>query len=71
MTRLSPVSRDELIRRLRDLGFLGPFSGGRHQFLVRGTVRVILPNPHRSEIGADLLSRILREAGITREEWLG
>ena len=71
MTRLSPVGRDELIRRLRDLGFLGPFSGGRHQFLVRGTVRVILPNPHRSEIGADLLSRILREAGITREEWLG
>ena len=71
MTRLSPVGRDELIRRLRDLGFLGPFSGGRHQFLVRGTVRVILPNPNRSEIGADLLSRILREAGITREEWLG
>jgi predicted RNA binding protein YcfA (HicA-like mRNA interferase family) len=71
VTRLSPVGRDELIRRLRDLGFLGPFSGGRHQFLVRGTVRVILPNPHRSEIGADLLSRILREAGITREEWLG
>ena len=70
MSRLSPVSRDELIRRLRELGFTGPYTGGRHQFLVRETTRLILPNPHRSDIGADLLARILREAGVSREEWL-
>ena len=70
MSRLTPVSRRELVQRLRELGFEGPFSGGRHEFMVRGEVRLILPNPHRQEISPDLLSRILRQAGIEREEWL-
>ncbi|HSF38193.1 MAG TPA: type II toxin-antitoxin system HicA family toxin [Thermoanaerobaculia bacterium] len=70
MTRLLPISRRELVQRLRERGFEGPFTGGRHEFMVRGTVRLILPNPHRQEISADLLSRILRQAGISREEWL-
>jgi predicted RNA binding protein YcfA (HicA-like mRNA interferase family) len=69
MTRLSPISRRELIQRLRELGFEGPFTGGRHEFVVRGSVRLILPNPHRQDISADLLSRILRQAGIAREDW--
>lgn len=38
--------------------------------MVRGDVVVTLPNPHRREIGVDLLQRILRRAGLTREEWL-
>ncbi|HKH50050.1 MAG TPA: type II toxin-antitoxin system HicA family toxin [Thermoanaerobaculia bacterium] len=69
MSRLSPISRRELVQRLRELGFEGPFIGGRHEFMVRGSVRLILPNPHRQEISTDLLSRILRQAGIEREEW--
>jgi len=70
MTRLTPITRRELVQRLRELGFEGPFTGGRHEFMVRGSVRLILPNPHKKEIGAELLSRILRQAGIEREEWL-
>ena len=69
MTRLSPISRRQLVQRLRELGFDGPFTGGRHEFMVRESVRLILPNPHRQEISPDLLSRILRQAGIEREEW--
>lgn len=69
MPRLAPVSRRELIRRLVALGFDGPYVGGRHEFVVRGNVRLILPNPHRGEIGVDLLTRLLRQAEITREEW--
>jgi len=64
-----PISRRELIRRLKLLGFSGPYSGGRHEFMLRGERRLTLPNPHRTEIGADLLARILRQAGVTREEW--
>ncbi len=56
--------------RLKSLGFSGPYTGGRHQFMVRGSVRLVLPNPHRGEIGVDLLKRILRQAGIEEEEWL-
>ena len=32
-----PVPCRKLIQGLRALGFDGPFSGGRHQFMVRGT----------------------------------
>ncbi len=28
-----------------------------------------IPNPHAQEIGRGLLVRILRQAGIEREEW--
>lgn len=66
-----PVSREELVRRLRELGFDGPYIGGRHQFMVRSTLRLVIPNPHSVDVGPELLARILREAGISREEWLG
>jgi len=69
MPPLSPVSRHELIRRLGQLGFDGPYTGGRHEFMVRGERRLILPNPHRGEISVDLLTRLLRQAGIEREDW--
>ncbi|HZO24709.1 MAG TPA: type II toxin-antitoxin system HicA family toxin [Chloroflexota bacterium] len=66
---VDPVSRAELIRRLRRLGFEGPFVGGRHQFMVGRGRRLIVPNPHAGDIGVSLLSRILRQAGISRAEW--
>jgi len=69
MNKLGPVSRRMLIRRLHLLGFEGPFSGGRHQFMSRGDVDVHVPNPHEGDIGAELLTRILRQAVVSREEW--
>jgi len=64
-----PTKRTVLMRYFRQLGFDGPYSGGRHQFMIRGEVTVRLPNPHQGEIGRDLLARILRQAGITRATW--
>jgi predicted RNA binding protein YcfA (HicA-like mRNA interferase family) len=69
MPGLAPISRRNLLRRLKQLGFDGPYSGGRHQFVVRGDVRLILPNPHRQDISISLLTRLLNQAGVTREEW--
>lgn len=69
--KLSPVKRGTLVARLKRLGFNGPFAGGKHQFLVKGTVRLTLPNPHASDIGTFLLARILQQAGVTEEEWDG
>jgi len=69
MAGIGPVSRRELIARLRRLGFEGPYAGGKHEFMMSGICRVILPNPHRSEISADLLVRLLRQAGIERKQW--
>ena len=28
-----------------------------------------LPNPHRGDIGVNLLGRILAQTGISRDEW--
>ena len=70
MKRLSSVSRRDLLSRLRQLGFEGPYTGGRHEFMVRGSTRLVVPNPHRQDVRVDLLVRILRQAGVTREEWL-
>ncbi len=64
-----PIPRRRLVRGLRDLGFEGPYSGGRHEFMVRGDVVLAIPNPHGADIGIELLSRVLRQAGISRIEW--
>ncbi len=37
--------------------------------MIRGQVTLRIPNPHQSDIGRDLLARILRHAGIDRETW--
>ena len=69
MPPFGPVSRRDLIRHLLRLGFDGPFSGGKHQFMIRGEVTVRIPNPHRGDVGRELLVRILRQAGVDRDEW--
>ena len=67
----APVKRRDLIAGLRRLGFTGPSSGGKHQFMTRGDVVLTIPNPHGNDIGVGLLSVILRQAGVSRKEWEG
>jgi predicted RNA binding protein YcfA (HicA-like mRNA interferase family) len=69
MARLLPLSQRELMERLRRLGFSGPYSGGKHPYMVRGTQRLTIPNIHGAEIGVDLLHRVLKQAGVSREDW--
>jgi predicted RNA binding protein YcfA (HicA-like mRNA interferase family) len=69
MPPFKPVKRKDLIKALRVAGFEGPYTGGKHEFLVKGQLRLVLPNPHQGEISKDLLARILRQANLTREEW--
>jgi predicted RNA binding protein YcfA (HicA-like mRNA interferase family) len=69
MPRFGPIKRRDLIRYLRQLGFEGPYSGGKHQFMIKDDITLRLPNPHQSDIGTELLVRILRQARIERDEW--
>jgi predicted RNA binding protein YcfA (HicA-like mRNA interferase family) len=69
MPRFGAISRGDLIKYLRTAGFEGPYAGGRHEFMSRDDLRLRLPNPHRGDISLNLLGRILRQAGITREDW--
>ncbi len=69
MPPVGPIKRRDLIRNLKHLGFDGPYAGGKHQYMVRSQKRVRIPNPHQGDIGRGLLSRILQQAGVPREEW--
>ena len=68
--RLTPVSWKEFVRRLRRLGFDGPYQGGKHPYMVRGDLVLTIPNPHRGDIGVELLKRILKQASIAQKDWL-
>jgi len=68
---LAPLSRKELIRKFKTLGYSGPFSGGKHQFMIKGKQKIRIPNPHVGDIDLSLLKEILHQAGISPEEWEG
>ena len=70
MSRLTPISFSEFVRKLKTLEFEGPYSGGKHLYMLKGDLRLTIPNPHKQKIGVDLIRRILRQAGIKREEWI-
>lgn len=38
MPPFGPIKRGDLIRHLRQLGFDGPYSGGRHQSVIKGDI---------------------------------
>jgi predicted RNA binding protein YcfA (HicA-like mRNA interferase family) len=68
--RLTPISRRDFIRRLRNLGWDGPFPGGKHEFMVKGAMKLPIPNPHGSGgISVGKLREILNEIGVSRDEW--
>jgi predicted RNA binding protein YcfA (HicA-like mRNA interferase family) len=69
MPAIKPIKRSDLIFYLKKLGFHGPYSGGKHQFMVRETLSLFIPNPHKGDIGKELLIRILKQANINKDEW--
>jgi predicted RNA binding protein YcfA (HicA-like mRNA interferase family) len=73
MSRWNPCKRSDFIRRLRKIGFAGPYSGSRHQFLTYAQHRLTVPS--NSEYSVPQLRVMLREAEeiiwrpISIEEW--
>jgi hypothetical protein len=63
------LSLKKLILRLRVYEFTGPYSGGKHSFMIKGSLKLRMPNPHRSDISSALLAEILRQAGISSKDW--
>ena len=73
MSRWVPCKRRDFIQRLRKLGFEGPFSGTRHQFMVYGQHRLAIPS--NVEYSVPQLRMMIREVegiighDITADEW--
>ena len=73
MSQFSPCKRGEFIRRVRRLGFDGPYSGSKHHFMITGQHRLTVPS--NAEFSVPQLKMMLREAAeiigrdISAEEW--
>ena len=75
MPALSPCKRRDFIRKLKALGYDGPFAAGRHQHMVRKPdaptrYAPVISVPHTDIDDLNLLARILRASGITRDEFM-
>ena len=66
---LKNISRRELIKNFRKLGFNGPYSGSKHEFMKRGYLKIRIPSPHKGDISAGLVNEILKQAGISKNIW--
>lgn len=73
MTQWVPCKRKDFINRLRSLGFIGPYSGTRHQFLVYQKHRLAIPS--NKEFSIPQLKMMIKEVEkiierpITPDEW--
>jgi len=69
----TPCKRRDFINRLRELGFDGPFSGTKHQFMVYKQHRLAIPS--NTEYSIPQLKMMIREVEniigheITADEW--
>lgn len=43
MPKFGPIKRKDLIRYMRQLDFAGPYSGGKHQFMIKEKFNVFNP----------------------------
>ena len=59
MSQWKPCKRRDFIQRLRKLGFKGPYSGTRHQFIVFGSYRLTIPS--NAEYSVPQLRMMIRE----------
>jgi predicted RNA binding protein YcfA (HicA-like mRNA interferase family) len=69
MPAFRPISQRKLIKYLRKAGFEGPIQGPDQPYMFKGDLSLKIANPHPGDIGIDLLSKILDQAGISRKEW--
>ncbi len=60
MAAWRPLKRREFFRKLRALGFDGPISGTRHQFMIFGQHRQTIPS--NSEYSVPQVRMLLRQA---------
>lgn len=72
MSKITPLKPQEVIRKLRALGFEGPYPGGKHQRMVNLATGKIIPVPfHKGhDVSTGLIREIIREIDISRDEWL-
>jgi hypothetical protein len=73
VSRWQPCKRRDFIKRPQQLGFDGPYSGTRHQFMVYENHRLAIPS--NSEYSVPQLRMMLNEIeaildrSVTADQW--
>jgi predicted RNA binding protein YcfA (HicA-like mRNA interferase family) len=73
MSKLHPEKPDAVIRKLRALGYEGPFPGGRHVFMRHPQKKHKVPVPYHKgrDIPKGTIREIIKELGVTVGKWNG
>ena len=75
MSRWTPCKRGDFVRRAHKIGFVGPFAGTRHEFMVFQQHRLAIPS--NAEYSVPQLRMMIREVEgivgfeITLDFWNG
>jgi hypothetical protein len=70
---MSPCKRRDFLRKLKVLGFLGPYNGSKHQFMVYENHRLAIPS--NDEYSIPQLKILLKELeailnkSISNKDW--
>ena len=69
MTRLSVISGDDFAKVMCKIGYIWDHTEGSHMILLHSSGHR-LSVPRHKELGRGLLRSLIRDAGLSREEFL-
>ena len=69
MARLPVMSGDEFVRAVSKIGYVWDHTEGSHMILIHPTGRRLSVPRHR-ELGRGLLRSLIRDADLTRREFM-
>ena len=68
MTRLPVISGDDIVKTVRKIGYVWDHTEGSHMILLHRSGRR-LSVPRHKELGRVVLRSLIRDAGLSREEF--
>jgi predicted RNA binding protein YcfA (HicA-like mRNA interferase family) len=71
MPKLTPIPAREVLRKLRRLGYEGPFGGGKHAVMRNPEtgVKISVPIHAARDLPLGTPRAIVKAAGVSVEEW--
>ena len=69
MARLPVISGDDFVKAMRKIGYVWDHTEGSHMILLHSS-KGRLSVPKHKELGRGLLRALIRDAGLSREEFM-
>ena len=69
MARLPVISGDDFVKVMRKIGYVWDYTEGSHMILLHSS-KGRLSVPRHKELGPGLLRALIRDAGLSRDEFI-